>query len=394
MKLYLLYAFIGLLQAAVPSSDEEWSMTDFFPKNDPVQPTRPRPSVQAVAQSPYDESPTIPKNQAPLPGPFNNATHCTPNELKAIVKGNNPDLCVARFESCISNPPLHADAGDPPKGSPPGTLPADLRDVYEQYKLSDTRRTKVCAKIPRYFILAIGPPASGKGTVIERLIYPALHMSKDNKKHPLINVDVDHFSMLQRDVDVFKKLKQEIKIVDSHAPTDGKLSKKVKAALNSLGSEGFTHYNMARYRFGDMHANYPMYEMFTCAQGNPCARKHVIYETTLSSPGSLQWSIRVARQAKQAGLTPVVVYPFTFRKKLYRQAMKRGAYSGRLPSPSQVKGMAPAAMRWAMAIARHMLTSPDSDFSRFFLVDNTGTPDTAHILRTIRAPHFNKPALN
>lgn len=246
------------------------------------------------------------------------------------------------------------------------------------------------AATPKYFIISMGPPASGKSSSLG-YIQEKLNI----KTEPILEIIVDDI------VASFPAYREEIKkmkqiLGDLHTQTTDRLrselqkkgpglsadelKKKVEAmekdpkvdiisepllgvVCNMSQTIYFPHRSWA-----DQKSNSLLLEEFI----EPVKYRHVVYEST-GSNNAFGWANDVARMAAVHGFVPILMYPFVETDQLKRRAFLRSSREGRLPCSGMIESISKQARdNFVRAVETMTSVTGDSPYKEIFLVDNRG----------------------
>lgn len=298
---------------------------------------------------------------------------CGFSQIYQSLKGSNQEHDLVMLKRCLADPPV--------KGF------NRIRQLWEATSWDPSPRKM---NEPRYFIVSVGPPASGKGTILETVVYPSLCVPippegdydetfrEHQKSKFLMQLDLDSAAMnvrffqdtreenaakikkwFQRYQD--KKLKSW---TADEKDTFRQYEKEFFESLSAIYMKARREVSASTINMGKILGH------VVATLHNPDQTKHIVYETTFCNEGIIENMVQLSALARSWGYTPLIVYPVVFKESLYERGAIRGMKEGRLPPRAFVKECGPTAFANVMAISAAIQRS-SGPFEGLLVIDNT-----------------------
>lgn len=245
-----------------------------------------------------------------------------------------------------------------------------IRRVAETPKLDPTIRMDTDSR--PYFILTIGPPASGKSSSLDTILGLLDIDPKDQKSILEINVDkyVEQQELWGKTAQSFKETIKELG-ASNMAPE----------AMEAICLLGQKFYLLNRGPADHKSNSKLLSEMMHAYDVPKTKRRHVVYETT-GSLNAYDWAMKVGAMAAAHGYRPIVIYPMVLTADLCKRSQQRAVDIGRLPCPSIIRTFAAQAFESVLKMVE-MAKKGTGPYTRVFLLDNT--KDTPQFIGAIEA---------
>ena len=202
-----------------------------------------------------------------------------------------------------------------------------------------------------YFIISMGPPASGKSSSLAA-VKRILGIEDD----PMIPVVVDDivasFPAYQSEIERLRDVIKELNVANPM----------IEKALCKMSGKIYSPYR----GWADHKSNSMILEEFLTAE----KRRHVVYEST-GSIGAYEWALKISAMAKVNGFIPILFYPYVKTGELLRRARSRAEKEGRLPCPDWILSIAQQASNSLLDVATRA-SKGTSPMEEIYVFDNNG----------------------